>query len=153
MLTPALGSVTLFRISHALHRRGHARPARAAAWLNQRLFRAVIDPACRIGPGFYLPHPNGVLMRGCAGRNLTLYSHAVIGPDRPAPMRGDTLAHCPRFGDDVTVAAGTTVLGPIRIGAGVRIGPNAVVDAPVGDGLTAVRRHRLKVTPRSPDGT
>src|SRR6516225_4123877 len=74
LLTPPLLCSAFHRVAHAAHLRGWIRLARTTARINMILHHAIIDPAAEIGPGLYIPHPSGVIFRGTAGANLTLYS-------------------------------------------------------------------------------
>ncbi len=114
-----------------------------------RALRLVLDPAyvvlnvlvkvlwgielsrrARIGPGLYVGHFGGI----------TVSSRAVIGADC-AISQGVTIGAAghgerygaPEIGDDVYVAPGAKLIGPIRIGNNVKIGANAVVHRDVPD--------------------
>ncbi|WP_329108810.1 serine acetyltransferase [Micromonospora sp. NBC_01699] len=80
------------------------------------------------GPGLRLFHPYGLVFHRDArlGRNVSMYHQVTIG-------RRDHSGE-PVIGDEVTVGAGATVLGPIVIGRGAKIGAGATVldDVPPG---------------------
>lgn len=87
-----------------------------------------------IGRNFVIDHHGGIIVSGYArfGDNCRIRCGVVVG-----------LAHveqpcAPWFGDDVDIGAGAKVLGPIKVGSGVRIGANAVVVADLPDNCTAV---------------
>jgi serine O-acetyltransferase len=140
LITPSLACCVLIRLAHAAHLRGWNGLARALARINALVHHAEIDPAASIGPGLYIPHPPGIVIRARAGCRLTLYASAIVGPLLPLPLAGDTLASCPVLGDDVTVGANAVVAGSISIGSRTRIGPGAVVLAstPAGSVLIAI---------------
>ncbi len=138
LLTPPLACCLLVRLAHAAHRRGWLRVGRLLALTNAVIHKADVDPASVIGPGLYIPHPPGIVFRGKAGRNLTLFVHAIVGPRAPAPAGPGALALCPTLGDDVTVGAQATILGPTTVGDRARIGPHLVVTDPVPAGASVV---------------
>ena len=105
-----------------------ARPASLlGGWLSQltRLLTGIeIHPGATIGQRFFIDHGMGVVIGETAevGENVTLYHGVTLG--------GTSLEkgkRHPTLEDDVVVGAGAKMLGAINIGAGSRIGANAVV--------------------------
>ena len=131
LLTPSLMCCLLIRLAHAAHLREWRWVASSLSRLNALAHKIEVDPAASVGPGLYIPHPTGIILRGCAGRGLTLYSSAIVGPVLALPSCGDTLAECPVLGDNVTVGAFATIVGPITVGDRAQVGPGVVVVAPV----------------------
>lgn len=95
-----------------------------------RRFGLYISPTAAIGPGLNLPHPVGIVIgEGCViGANATIYQHVTIGRKSRHDPR------YPTIGDDVVLYPGAVVIGPIRVGASVRIGANQVVAHDLPDG-------------------
>lgn len=94
---------------------------------------AQISRRARIGPGFVVAHPQGVVV-GCTtilGTRVTLCGHNTLGQRHGAGDR-------PTVGDFVTLGAGAHVVGRITIGNYVAIGANAVVLRSVPSYATAV---------------
>lgn len=91
-----------------------------------------IVPRAEIGGGCLIPHGLGLVVGGAAviGEDCTLLHGVTLGE-----ARFDELA-CPTLGDRVTVGAGATLLGGIRVGDGAVIGAGAVVLADVPAGAT-----------------
>src|SRR5690606_33254829 len=56
----------------------------------------------------------------------------------PAGTSGTTGERHPRMEDGVIVGAGAKILGPFAVGAGAKVGSNAVVTKPVPAGVTVV---------------
>ena len=131
LLTPSLMCCALHRLAHAAFRRGWTRSACAVARINAIVHRAVIDPAAEIGPGLYIPHPTGVVFQGTAGANLSMYIFAFVGPREPTFICGGDEKLCPRIGNDVSIGARAMVIGPVLVGDGSRVGPNAVANRDV----------------------
>jgi len=131
-LKPGVQSVLLYRAAHTLATRFHVP---IVPWIlyivNFYLTCCDIGPRARIGAGFVIVHPGGVVVHGgtVAGANLCLFSGVVIGERFDGRVSGP-----PRIGRDVFIGTGAKVLGPILIGDGSVIGANAVVlrDVPAG---------------------
>lgn len=88
-----------------------------------------IAAIANVGPGCYMPHPYAIVLGDCTvGRNVVILQCVTIG------KRGDDAPRGPIIGDDVEIGAGATILGPITIGHGAKIGANSVVlkDVPAG---------------------
>jgi serine O-acetyltransferase len=84
------------------------------------------------GPGLCIPRPRSVMIgRVRTGRNVLVSDHVTIG----------TNANSTEFavmGSDIEIGAGARILGPVRIGDGARVGPNAVVARSVPPGAKFV---------------
>jgi putative colanic acid biosynthesis acetyltransferase WcaB len=88
-----------------------------------------IPPTTPVGPGLKLRHGVGVVVNPAAriGANVMLRHGVTLGNRR-------TATDCPVVEDDVEIGAGATIVGPVTIGRGARIGANTVVihDVPAG---------------------
>ncbi|WP_245866100.1 serine acetyltransferase [Rhodococcoides kyotonense] len=102
----------------------------------RRLYRpdgTIILEADSIGPGLFLHHGNGIMISATSiGRNFWINQHASVAY---------TAKGRPTIGDDVTIAAGAVVAGPIVVGDGVTVGANAVVTKDVPSGSVMVAPH------------
>jgi len=79
-----------------------------------------IPSVVQIGPGLYLPHPNGIIINSmaCIGSDVSIFQQATIGEwHKKAPV----------IGNNVAIFAGAKVFGGILIGNHCKIGANAVV--------------------------
>lgn len=125
--------VALYRHSRWCHVRGWNRAARLLWQLNVHLTAADISPLCDLGEGLVIVHPVAVTMSGSAGRGLVVEGWGGFGGGL---ARADIGAGpgLPLMGDDVYLGHGAIVLGPVRIGHGVRIGPGCTVVRDVPDG-------------------
>ncbi|WP_253662703.1 hypothetical protein [Williamsia maris] len=74
------------------------------------------------------------------GANFWVNQHVSLGYSR----RG-----VPEVGDNVTVAAGAIVVGPISLGDGCTVGGNAVITRDVAAGTTMVAAPAVELTRES----
>jgi serine O-acetyltransferase len=125
---PGLHAIWGYRIAHWFWTR---RMKLVARWLSH-VFRFLtgieIHPGASIGPKFFIDHGMGVVIGETAeiGENVTLYHGVTLG--------GTTLQkgkRHPTLEANVVVGAGAKILGAIVVGAGSRIGANAVVNKTV----------------------
>ncbi len=125
---PGLHAVWGFRVSHWLWKHNLKLPARWTSHVMRFLTGIEIHPGATIGHKFFIDHGMGVVIGETAeiGNNVTLYHGVTLG--------GTTLEkgkRHPTLEDNVVVGAGAKILGAIIVGAGSRIGANAVVNKPV----------------------
>lgn len=92
--------------------------------LNYFLFNCSIPASCRIGVGTYCSH---------RGMSVVIHNRAVIGRDCVIGTcvtiggRGKGTDGAPVIGDNVYLATGAKILGPITIGDNAVVGANSVV--------------------------
>lgn len=125
---PGLHAIWGFRITHWLWKKNLKLPARWLSHVFRFLTGIEIHPGATIGHRFFIDHGMGVVIGETAevGDDVTLYHGVTLG--------GTTLQkgkRHPTLENDVVVGAGAKVLGAIVVGAGSRIGANAVVVKPV----------------------
>jgi serine O-acetyltransferase len=122
----------LHRWSHWLfvHRRTIA--ARLVWQLNLWITGADISPMSRLGPGLVILHPFAVTITGNAGRNLFVVGWGGMGGGMSLDDVGAGPG-VPVLGDDVRLDRSAMVLGPVRVGDRVRIGPGCTVVHDVAD--------------------
>jgi len=102
-----------------------------------------LPPQLVCGPGLRLHHAGrgvAVHRRAVLGANVTLFQDVAIG------QRDNTGE--PVLEDGVVVGVGARVLGPVRLGAGAKIGANAVVVDDVPAGGTALGPRAAVHPPR-----
>ncbi len=132
---PGLHALILHRMANAAWRREWFFIGRFISSTARNLTGIEIHPGARIGRRFFIDHGMGVVIGETAevGDDVTLYQGVTLGgTSLQAAKRHPTLEN------NVIVGAGAQILGPITIGAGARIGANAVVLNPVPPGATAV---------------
>lgn len=145
MLSPRFAPVLLCRLAYWLHLKRLGPLAKLVSLVNFTFFGIEIAVRCHIGKGLFLPHTQGtVIGAAVVGENATIYHGVTLGA-RDMDL-GYSLAKRPTLADDVLVGAGAKILGGVTIGAGARIGanalvmksvpPRALVRAPLGEVLT-----------------
>ena len=132
---PGLHAVWLHRVAHALWINGWKWLARVVSNFGRWLTGIEIHPGARIGRRFFIDHGMGIVIGETAeiGNDVTLYQGVTLG----GTSWNKGKRH-PTLEDGVVVGAGAKVLGPFTVGAGAKIGSNAVVTKAVPAGATAV---------------
>ncbi|GAA0855814.1 hypothetical protein GCM10008916_02850 [Clostridium nitritogenes] len=88
------------------------------------LFKVEIPFSCKVGKGFKLMHPNGIILHKnvIIGEYCTLYHQVTIGSND----KGD-VNKVANIGNNVYIGSGAKLIGNIVIGDNSKIGANAVV--------------------------
>jgi serine O-acetyltransferase len=130
LLHPGLHSVLFYRASRWFYL--HRMPAVSLLinYLSSVLTGAQISHRACIGKALVVYHPHGVVVGADAvlGEHCRLVQGVVIGQKHGGGDR-------PHIGDRLYAAAGAKLLGRIRIGHDVQIGPNAVVTRSLPDNV------------------
>lgn len=124
LLYPGPQAIILYRIAHLLHKVGVFFLPRFICHLARFLTGIEIHPGARIGKGVFIDHGMGVVIGETAvvGDYCLLYQGVTLGgTGKESGKRHPTL------GRNVTVGAGTKVLGNINIGSNARVGAVSVV--------------------------
>ncbi|MCI8210125.1 serine acetyltransferase [Pseudomonas sp. S25] len=132
---PGMHAIWLHRLAHILWRNGWKWPARVVSNFGRWMTGIEIHPGAKVGRRFFIDHGMGIVIGETAeiGNDVTLYQGVTLGGTSwNAGKRHPTLE------DGVVVGAGAKVLGPFTVGAGAKIGSNAVVTKAVPAGATAV---------------
>ncbi|OEO24798.1 serine O-acetyltransferase [Pseudomonas sp. J237] len=132
---PGLHAMWLHRCAHALWGSGWKWLARVVSNFSRWLTGIEIHPGARIGRRFFIDHGLGIVIGETAeiGDDVTIYQGVTLG----GTSWNKGKRH-PTLEDGVVVGAGAKVLGPFTVGAGAKIGSNAVVTKAVPAGATAV---------------
>ncbi len=137
LLYPGVWALGMHRVAHWFF---EAEMFFIARFVNHlaRLFTAIdIHPGAKIGRNFFIDHGFVVIGETAEiGDNVTIYQGATLGGTNPTSGQGGK--RHPTLGDGVIVSLGAAILGPLQIGAGARIGANAVVTKDVPEGATMV---------------
>jgi len=119
----ALNAVHFYRAAHYCHERGVPIVPRVLYYLTFLVFNSSIPYTASIGEGSRFAYGGiGVVLHADTriGRNVMIGQGITIGGRSRAPG-------APDIGDDVYIGAGARILGPVRVGAGSLVAPNAVV--------------------------
>ncbi|WP_068828136.1 serine O-acetyltransferase [Pseudomonas sp. BMS12] len=132
---PGLHAVWLHRLAHALWGGGWKWLARLVSNFGRWLTGIEIHPGAKIGRRFFIDHGMGIVIGETAeiGNDVTLYQGVTLG----GTSWNKGKRH-PTLEDGVVVGAGAKVLGPFTVGAGAKVGSNAVVTKEVPAGATVV---------------
>ena len=125
-MLPGLQVLFWHRLSRFLLLKGWRRSARFLSLFAIYLTRAELPPTTSIGPSALIAHATGVYLFGRMGARLTVQGAGGCGGGFGIVDIGGGPGY-PVLGDDVVLAFGAKVLGPVRIGDGVRVGPDALV--------------------------
>lgn len=132
---PGFHALTCYKVSSWLWRRKFYTLGRFVSHLGRMFSGIEIHPGATIGERLFIDHGMGVVIGETAeiGDDVTLYQGVTLG--------GTSLAkgkRHPTLEDGVIVGSGAQILGPFTVGAGARIGANAVVVKEVPPGVTMV---------------
>ena len=141
---PGFRAVRAHRLAHALYCRGlRFLPRLISEWC--RFFTGIdIHPGAKIGQRLFIDHGLGVVIGETTviGDDVTLYQGATLGGTGK-----ETGKRHPTLGNYVTVSAGASVLGPLTVGDGAKIGAGAVVlsDVPAHSTVVGVPGHVVRI--------
>ncbi|MGD2114798.1 MAG: DapH/DapD/GlmU-related protein [Acidobacteriota bacterium] len=140
-------AVFLYRIARWLKVRNVRFLAPLVARVNLWLTGVDVNPGAEIGPGLRISHGTGMVIGGAAriGEDALILHGVTVGSLSPS-RRGEM----PVIGDRAFLGAGAAIVGGIRLGDDVVVGPNAVVTEDVPDGSRVVSAAGIRVTPRGP---
>ena len=142
---PGFHALLFHRISHGAWRRGWRVLGRWLSHIGRMLTEIEIHPGAEIGRRFFIDHGSGAVIGETAeiGDDVTLYHGVTLGGTSLDPGKRH-----PTLEDGVIVGSGAQILGPVTIGAGARIGANAVVLKDVPEGVTMVGIPARQALPR-----
>lgn len=129
--------LVLYRVARATFLHNIPFLPQLCTYLNIVLFGIEISPRCEIGGGLFLPHTVGTVIGAARmGRNITIFQGVTLGAKDVDMTFEVSLRPCVE--DDVTLGAGSKILGGITIGRGCRVGANAVVITDIEPGTKVV---------------
>ena len=132
-LLPGMQALFWYRIARYWYLRRWTKLARFISLFATYLTRAEIPPTTAIGPSALVAHATGVTLFGRIGARFTIQGDGGCGGGFGVEDIGGGPGY-PVLGDDVVLAHGAKVLGAVRLGDGVHVGPCALVtsDVPAG---------------------
>ncbi len=129
---PSYQGLLHYRLYRHAYVNGWRRLAGLMFLVTQYLVGVDIPPATSIGEACLLGH-RPIALSGLIGRHFTMMGQGAIGGGLDSRDIGGGPG-LPVIGDNVRVSIGVSILGPVRIGDGARVGPAATVtrDVPAG---------------------
>ena len=121
---PGLHAIWLHRGAHWLWEHNAKLLGRLVSEFSRLLTGIEIHPGARIGRRLFIDHGMGVVIGETAeiGDDVLIYQGVTLGGTSLKKEKRH-----PTLEDHVMVSAGASVIGPVRIGQGSRIGAGAVV--------------------------
>lgn len=121
-------AIQTYRLANWLLKRGRKDFALYLQSRSSSVFQTDINPAARIGRGFFLDHATGLVVGETAaiGDNVSILQGVTLGGT--GKEAGD---RHPKIGNGVLIGAGAKVLGNISVGDCSRIAAGSVVLKPV----------------------
>lgn len=152
---PGFHAVVAHRLSHALYKRGWWVLARFVSQAARWFTGIEIHPGATIGRRLFIDHGMGTVIGETAeiGDDVTMYQDITLGGTSPSvnsAAQKNKKRH-PTLSDRVIVGAGAQVLGAITVGAGAKVGANAVVVSDVPAGALVVGIPAKIAAPRGAD--
>ncbi|MBN8485847.1 MAG: serine acetyltransferase [Sphingomonadales bacterium] len=137
LLYPGVWALGLHRVAHWLFEAELFFLARLVNTFSRFMTAIDIHPGAKIGRNFFIDHGFVVIGETAEiGDDVTMYQGSTLGGTNPTNGVGGK--RHPTIGDGVIVSLGAAILGPIHVGAGARVGANAVVTKDVPEGATMV---------------
>ncbi|HLP03456.1 MAG TPA: serine O-acetyltransferase EpsC [Opitutaceae bacterium] len=135
LLYPGFWALAAHRVAHLLDAAGLPVVPRMLNFAARFVTSVDIHPGARIGAGLFIDHGDGVVIGETAeiGRDVVMLHQVTLGG-----RGGGRGKRHPTVGDGVFLGAGAKILGAVEIGAGARVGANAVVLTNIPAGATAV---------------
>lgn len=145
LLLPAPLGLLAYRVYRHAYLRGWRNLANLMFLASRYVTGMDIPPTTSIGGGCLLGH-GSIILCGRIGEGFTMMGHGGIGGgfDSTDVGAGPGL---PVVGDNVVMAIQASVLGPVRIGDGARLGPGCTVmrDVPAGAVVAAAPSRVMQV--------
>ena len=124
LLYPGLHAIWAYRVAHWLWEHNCKFLGRLVSEIARFITGIEIHPGAKIGRRLFIDHGMGIVMGETTeiGDDVLIYQGVTLGgTSLKKDKRHPTLEH------HVMVSAGASVIGPVRIGEGSRIGAGAVV--------------------------
>jgi serine O-acetyltransferase len=132
---PGLHAIWMHRLAHPLYVARVPLVPRLISMFARLITGVEIHEGARLGHGIFIDHGMGVVIGETAviGDNVTMYQGVTLGGTGKEKGKRH-----PTIEDDVVIAAGASVLGPITIGRHSKVGAGAVVIEDVAPNCTVV---------------
>lgn len=134
---PGIWALGWHRVAHRLYRARFYFLARAVNHFSRATTAIDIHPGATIGRNFFIDHGFVVIGETAEiGDDVTIYQCVTLGGT--SPDNGVAGKRHPTIANGAIIGSGAQVLGPILVGAGARVGANAVVTKDVPPGAVMV---------------
>ncbi|MDW5551211.1 serine O-acetyltransferase [Methanosarcina sp.] len=145
---PGLHAIWVHRVSHSLWEKHFYFLARLLSHISRMLTGIEIHPGAKLGRRVFIDHGSGVVIGETAevGDDVLIYMGVVLGGTALERVKRH-----PTIESDVVIGSGASVLGPITVGRGAKIGAGSVVIRPVPAGATVVGVPARVAEPHTPD--
>lgn len=124
---PGYRAIGIHRIAHVLYEQGYRVHARVLSEIAHSQTGIDIHPGAKISYPFFIDHGTGIVIGQTAtiGQRVKIYQSVTLGAISlsHAERLREVVRH-PQVGNDVTIYAGASILGSIKIGDNVTIGSN-----------------------------
>jgi serine O-acetyltransferase len=131
LLYPGLHALWAYRVAHHLRERGVPFVPRLVSQIARVLTGGIeIHPGATIGRRFFIDHGSGVVIGETAeiGDNVMLYHQVTLGATGWwKDMKSGSNKRHPTIESDVVIGCGASILGPVVVGRGSKIGAMALV--------------------------
>ncbi len=113
---PSVRAISVHRLAHFLEMQEVPYIPRMMSEYIHEKTGIDINPGAKIGPGFFIDHGTGVVIGSTAiiGKNVKFYQHVTLGAfslTDVEKIRKENKKRHPTIEDDVTIYAGSTILG------------------------------------------
>jgi len=121
---PGLHAIWMHRTAHFLDEKGVPLLPRLISMFARAVTGIEIHQGAKLGRGLFIDHGMGVVIGETAevGENVTMYQGVTLGGTGKEKGKRH-----PTIGNNVVIAAGASVLGPITVGDNSKVGAGAVV--------------------------
>lgn len=154
LCSSGLHAILFYRLNHILWQHKFCLTARILSQVARFLTGIEIHPGAQIGSGFMIDHGMGVVIGETTiiGNNVTLYHDVTLGGRKLYDKNGKKLIkRHPTIGNNVIVGSGAQILGPIKLGNGVKVGSNAIVITDIPDNCTVINTAAYIVKHSEPE--
>ncbi|MFV9552199.1 serine O-acetyltransferase EpsC [Algibacter sp. PT7-4] len=150
MAYPGFYAISIYRLSHALHKLGVYILPRMMSEYIHGITGVDIHPGATIGDSFYIDHGTGIVIgeTSVIGNHVKIYQGVTLGGISVSKNLASTKRH-PTIADNVCIYANATILGgDIVIGANSIIGANVWITESVPENSLVTYQTEIKIRPR-----
>ncbi|WP_147676162.1 serine O-acetyltransferase EpsC [Algibacter pacificus] len=150
MAYPGFHAISIYRLSHALHKLGIYILPRMMSEYIHGITGIDIHPGATIGESFYIDHGTGIVIGETTiiGEHVKIYQGVTLGGISVEKSLASTKRH-PTIQDNVCIYANATILGgDIVIGANSIIGANVWITQSVPENSLVTYQTEIKIRPK-----